>query len=293
MKTRRSLQILSGILALLYCLGMLAVGVLVALSLFGHEIHPIFNSWSNIILENVVPKLTFLPQGDNHTWSAVIVLGVMLGAPALLLLFAAVGLFSKSKNGKEGWRNFGAVLGMLGVLIFVVALELLAMMKGFEVFADKKWLYAGAVLGIGVLLMLFLILSMVRWNKKQAAAEQQPAEAENSEVTESQPADTTAPAEPVNTYDAYDVTVPYSAPRESQTYETPQPAQEQYDYTQYDTRSVRDIMDRTYGSEPVQNVGKDNMKKIQTLQSLYEAKAISKDEYLALVQAYLKDQNSK
>ena len=280
MNARRTFQIASGMLALIYSIAMLAAAVMVIIPIFDSKMFEPFNGWAHTLRDTVVPKLSFLPQ--EGPWGGVIVAAVMFGLPGLLLFFAMLALFRKSKNGKQGLHTFGSLLGLLGILIFGASVGMCAIMKDINLFGEDKLTYLIIVGAACVFMLLLLILSMAKFGKnKNADQAEQPADvAPNPQMTETV-ANTTA-----NTETNQTGWNPYGTPQQNYAQEPAQTPITEYDYSIYDSKTVRDIVDRTYGASS-ENVGSNNMKKIQTLRSLLDAGAITKDEYIALVNAYL------
>jgi len=280
MKARRTFQIASAMLALIYAIVLLAVTVMLLLPIFGRNIMEPFNGWAQNISGNLVSKVNFLPQ--DGPWGGTVIVAVMFFLPAVFLFLAMLILFSKPHNGKQGFHNFGSVLGLLGILLFGVLIELCAS----NIFGDKKITYMIACGVASVFLVLFLLLGMILKSKKKSveATEQtsEPASADTPVWNAEDAADATVHTD---TNDRIWVAEPEVVPQETQTQPTTADTQTA-EYVPDDTKTVRDIVDRTYGA-PLENISSKNLEKIQTLRSLLEANAITKDEYIALVNSYL------
>lgn len=279
MKARRTFQIASAMLALIYAIVLLAVTVMILLPIFGCKIMEPFNDWAQKISGNIVPKVSFLPQ--DGPWGGTVVTAVMLLLPAIFLFFAMLILFSKPHNGKQGFHNFGSILGLLGILTFVVLIELCAA----DLFGDKKLTFMIACGAASAFLILFLLLALILKDKKKAVAETEQTNESLSEVPALEAnvaADTTVH---IDTTDRIWVAEPENTPHEIAMEKSTDDLQAT-EYVPDDTKTVRDIVDRTYGA-PLENISSKNLEKIQTLRSLLEANAITKDEYIALVNSYL------
>lgn len=280
MKARRTFQIASAMLALIYAVVLIAVTVMILLPLFGCNIMEPFNDWAQKIDANIVSKVSFLPQ--DGPWGGVAVAAVMLFLPAILMFFAMLILFTKPHNGKQGFHIFGSILGLLGILLFVVLVELCAA----DLFGDKKITFMIACGAAGVFLILFLLLGMILKDKNKQVAE---TEQTNDSVSDAPvlqadvAADTTIHTD---TTDRIWVAEPESTPYVVNEEQTPATNAQPAEYVPDDTKTVRDIVDRTYGA-PLENISAKNLEKIQTLRSLLDANAITKDEYIALVNSYL------
>lgn len=281
MKARRTFQIASAMLALIYAIVLLAVTVLILLPTFGVNIMEPFNTWAQNISDNVVAKVGFLPQ--DGPWGGTVVVAVMLFLPAIFLFLAMLILFSKPHGDKQGFHNFAAVLGVLGTLIFAVLIELCA----GSIFGDKKLTYMIACGAASVFLILFLLLAMILKAPKKTVEEptEQAADATSEQTPVFDAEYATDTVVHTDTNDRIWVAEPEVMPQDTQIEPNTTDTQTA-EYVPDDTKTVRDIVDRTYGA-PLENISSKNLEKIQTLRSLLEANAITKDEYIALVNSYL------
>ena len=278
MKARRTFQIAAAMLTMIFAVVLLASAIMVILPIVGNKSLAPFQEWGENIRDNVVPKLSFLPQ--TGIWGGVTVVLVMLLLPSILFIFTTLLLFPRVKNGKNGSHSFGCFLGILGTLIFAIPAEVFAS----KIFGDKKYTYMIVFGMCAAFLLLFLILGMLKDKKKKAVKAAEPKEQTTTDTlvgeTADEEIDTTVHTD---TNDRIWVAEPESTPQEIE--EVPE-EQQTNKYVPDDTRSVSDVMNTTYGA-PIEDVGTDNMKKIQTVRSLLDANAITKEEYIALVNAYL------
>ncbi|MCM1289686.1 MAG: hypothetical protein NC132_04170 [Corallococcus sp.] len=277
MRARRTFQIASAMLALIYAVVLLATTVMLLLPIFGSNMFEPFNGWGHNVSNNIVPKVSFLPQ--DGPWGGVLVVAVMFLVPAILMFLAMLVLFSKPYKGKQGFHNFACILGILGILTFAVLVEMCAK----DIFGDKQITFMIALGVASAFLLLFLILGLVLKDKKKVAKTTEQPIPPVSNVPAYEIADAAADTTVHNdTNDRIWVAEPEIKP----TVDEPAAESKTSEYVPDDTKSVRDILDRTYGSS-TENVSSNNMKKIQTLRSLLDANAITKDEYIALVNSYL------
>lgn len=130
--------------------------------------------------------------------------------------------------------------------------------------------------------------------------------ASGAEQQNATPAPNTEPAqkvvvatvEPMKTAETYAAETPKEQPKrlvpESPLWDTPftTPASTQSDPQEYipdeRKRTVSDIVEYTYRKK-TDNLSESNVKKLRTLRSLLDSGAISKDEYIALVDRYLQE----
>ena len=270
MKTCKFLRITTAILAILLAVFLLAISVLTVLPFVSAtEVLGILAQMENGII-TIVSELTFL-QALGSNAGAIVFVAVTFFLPSVLLLVASAILISKQKNGR-GKYVFASIVTILGTAVFAVI---------FEIFAEKL-LGESALLGriaIGVVLaisVLFGILTSV-CKTKQTTVVYAPVDGETTEQT------TNSETEPLTSEDSE--ILPENEQEEPKQETIVPPVTE---YIPENCNSVSDIVEHTYGNK-VETVSAVNLKKIETARSLLDANVISKDEYIALVDAYLKD----
>lgn len=292
MRTRRLFQVASAMLAILFAIALFAVSVLAMLPFFGTEMKGFAQTLGQGI-EKVVSEISFL-QGMENSLGEILFVMVTMFVPALLLLMASLILFSKPYK-SQGKYAFAAIIAILGILVFAVIFEMYAK----KIFGDAAitWMIG---IGAGVVLLLFLlVMSLVCKAPKATTETADTAEAAPTNETEQAPtqaatvADNTARVEqvtpqvievrvvePVQTHEPKANT----APETTATVEKSAPIAT--DYVPNEHNTVTEIMENTYGKRS-EELSPENLKKIRKLRGLLDSKAITEQEYIALVDAYL------
>lgn len=321
MKTGKFFRIVSAMLAFIFALALLAISVLTILPIFG------INLLQIEILDNLcagiastVSELEFLSSLGDYA-QLVFVIAVFL-LPALLLLSASIMLFTRRKKGRSKAKHvFAAILAILGIAIFTTAIEMYTTNLFGE---DLSLIVRIAVAVFAVLMIAFLVLALSGKKSKKAQKEaatgdtaKKPEQGKTvtaAKAQESAPA--VAPAQPVKSQTVEPVQTvkpqtvePQSVEREEQIAQqepakkpvpesplwddyftkplTTQSAQEEY-IPDDRKRTVSDIVEYTYRKR-TDNLSESNVQKLRTLRSLLDSEAITKDEYIALVDKYLQE----
>lgn len=282
------------------------------------------NAGIPVAATNLVLQLEFLSSLSDY--ATVVFVGAVFALPALLLIFAGAIMFTKQKRSK-GKYVFAAILAILGIGIFTAAIELYADNLFVEsLLLTCRIAVAGMAVLLIALLVLSLL---GKGKKKGEVAENSESEAspkskkkgkkssdkqlpeaeaetvvavpqETEPVVEyTQPIETIAPqtvepieyAQPQPVEPTYEQVAPQPAPQVE-----PEPAfwdraDRRYadEFVPNERKStVSDIVQNTYRKQ-TDNISVGNVKKLHTLRSLLDAGALSKDEYIALVDKYLHD----
>lgn len=282
MKNCKALRIATGLLTLIVAIALLSVAVLTALPFaVGATVLGFIEQLQNGVSAFVdnVPLLGNLPQNVGE----LLFLAIGFALPAILWLIASFTLFSKQKKGR-GKYVFAAIITLIAAVEFAVVAEMT-----YEAFFDEMQIVAriaaAAVYALIALLATLLLVGLANAKKCQ----QQPIEevckqeieqvAEETEQLEQVEAEQTVATTQVETQQT-------EQPLSQNKSEEVSPATE---YVPVDMHSVSEIVEDTYGNNVT--VKGINMKKIEAARSLLDAGIISKDEYIALVDAYLKDAN--
>lgn len=265
MKGCKAIQIILGIVCALMTIALGTVAVLLFLPYLGGELtggvfHSMFEGVSTIASTVGLAGLEW------------VVICVVFALPTLLL-FLSTNLLLYGRRG-------GSIVA--GSLLALVALVIAGGVTGWfskELFAHWQKLYL-IVLGGGsfVFLILFLItLSAVKRAKKKAVATAEPT-AQQGDVEEIIiTVEVDGDVDGDTTVDVVDTAVT----------ETDEPAEEEGDilYMAQDYSSVSEVADETYDHNDV--LPKKVLEKLKIARELYEKGALTKEEYLAIVNKYL------
>lgn len=284
MKDCKFLRILNALLALFATIILFAVAVVTALPLFGINAIGISAQLTDGV-KTAVAQIPFLSGLDAKIGSLIFV-GVTFALPFALLLIATLVLFSKPKKSAAKYV-FASVVTLIAVVIFCGIVELFCAELLGEASLAARLSVAG-VYALYTLLSALLIVLLHKKNKAVIAEEQ----------TETEPTDV-AEGVPTEQDDDLDVAAEQIAEAMSEVVATAQEVEEEpkpqekveitpaNEYVPVDRDSISEIVEHTYGNKV--EVKTVNMKKIHTVRSLLDAGVISKDEYIALVDAYLRD----
>lgn len=298
MKARRGLQVTVGVLTLI---------VIVLLALFALTmtvVQKLDNPPAKLVdvvatvqmgLENIAAEIKL---------STTIVLLVMLGIPAAFMLLGVILLLAR-KTKVEGVHIAGSVFVLLGLLVMTAAVVVAA--DAFAMGDEKLSLIVRlAMLGLFVLLTLLIVISLAI--KRRPLTDEQLSEQLTEEQTQTEPVEEHIEEhveEPVN--EPIDESVsevveepvvePVNEPenrpveeQEPQAQPQPAPAQETAPTSpaeQYIPQevSVRQTVEQVYGKPNAESNGSSKLKKLRMLR---EMGAISEEEYVRLLESYLK-----
>lgn len=278
MKNCKALRIATGLLTLIAAIALLSVAVLTALPFaVGATLLGFFEQLQKGVsaFVNNIPQLSSLPQNVGE----LLFLAIGYALPAVLWLVASLTLFSKQKRGR-GKYVFAAILTLIAAVWFAIVAEMTC-----ETFFDEMQIVAriaaAAVYALIALLAALLLVGLANTRKRQQSVDtdcEQEAEkiAEETEQVEQVETEQTVATTQTET----------EQPLPQNKAEEVSPATE---YVPVDMHSVSEIVEDTYGNNVT--IKGINMKKIEAAHSLLDAGIISKDEYIALVDAYLKDAN--
>ena len=259
MKTRRALQIVVGILSLLVALCLLVAFTVFVFLLYARE--DVFETGTQIA-NTLNQGLQFVANTMGLNGQLAILVPVLFyGLPFLLLLLAAILLFSH-KTAKQSKYVAGNVLALTGATIFTVFTVVCA--KSILSGNAASFYVRLAAVGLLGLFVIFVGAALGVKRKREQVAE-------TAEQTDATIANTT-------------------------TYETAE-ATETSDYLVVDEIAndayvpdpditVNDVMQNIYG-ESERELSPEVIAKINKVRLLYETDAITNDEYLKLVNIYL------
>lgn len=297
MKTRRALQIIVGILSLIVATCILVVAAATTLFLYfnlsevGTEISgAIYQGLSSI-------AISFFGLSEEL---AMLVPALFYGLPFALLLLAAILLFLH-KTPKQAKYVASSVLALIGVTVLsVFTIWFAPTILGGNPYADSRSDIVQQMVdsadyvryAMGGLLGVFVIFigSALGVKPKQAATETTD-DVATVEGTVTETAETQAVVEDseqpvVNEQTSEQEVVQIVEPI---THTEVTPLADETPATEYvpDTDvSVKTIVQNTYGTEK-EELSADAVAKINKLRLLYEANAITQEEYLKLVNIYL------
>lgn len=286
MKDCKFLRILNALLALFGTIVLFALSVVTALPLLGITVTGIVAQLADGI-NTAVAQIPFLSSLDAKIGSLIFVC-VTFALPFVLLLVATLVLFSKPKKSVAKYV-FASVVTIIAVVIFCGIAEVFCKALLGEASLAARLSVAG-VLALYALLSALLIVLLHKKNKTvEEVAEEQP-ETVPTDVAEGVPSEQD---------DDLDVAAEQIAEAMSEVVATTPEVEEEpkpqekveitpaNEYVPVDRDSISEIVEHTYGNKV--EVKTVNMKKIHTVRSLLDAGVISKDEYIALVDAYLRD----
>lgn len=268
MKSRRVLQTVVAVLSitLLACMLLLGALLIVADQLNIKQLANFSGTFSDGLAKIASTYFTFY---------AVVPL-VAFGVPALLLLGGVLLLLvhKKDKAASDLQRSAGCVVALLGALVW--SLFLLVFAK--RLFDANALIPAWCVSALVLVLFIVLVACalFVKPKKEEAAAEQEAAqpeavvEEEIPEVTlELEPSEEIEPAKKVEFTD-----IPEWDERE-----TP--------YVPHYGETIHDVVEKTYGVHDGEKLSAVALNKINKVRALYDANAITEQEYIKLIKKYL------
>ncbi|MCH5153202.1 MAG: hypothetical protein J1F68_04515 [Clostridiales bacterium] len=273
MKTRRALQIIVGVLSLLTVLCLLAAAVFVALvvlfpdmSQFASEIYEMFKVGFDVIANYIgLASVSFL----------VPLLAYCLPGALLLLAGVLMLLPNKGKQGKYVAANILALVGIAIIAIFTIvfAADLVSRTNGDNhvwFVSTFSWTSADTIVrlifaGLLALFVIFVGAALGVKPKKEVTSEAHEEEAHAVTTAEERKS-------------AYETVAPASVKQASVGSKT----------TEYvpSAMSVNDVTKGTYGNG--EHLSATAIDKINKAHMLYEMGAITEEEYIKLVNVYLK-----
>ena len=304
MKSRRVLQIIVAVLSIatLVCLALTAALLLVAEHI-------------DVMPQQLVDFATTFKSGlksiaDKFYLYDSVVPAVALGAPALLLLIAVILLLTKS-NGKEAKNVVGCIFALVGALVLTVFLMVFA-----KHLFDEALLIAafGASGGLLALFIVFVGCALGVRPKRIRITDV----GEETETTEdAEDASQLEPAEekeevPQAAEEEFEFEEDDEVEEESVTleqineqlavldkiFEQPKVTEEKHEtveqtedtpatqYVPHLNVSIHDVVERTYGKDG-NELSSTTLQKINKVRALYEANAITEQEYIKLINKYL------
>lgn len=291
-------------LSLVFGVALIAIAVLTILPFFvelSFAKEGILNDFHQGVIA-IVADLPFLQLGGS--WGEIVFTLVAYFLPGLLLIFAAVLLFGKKAKSQARYV-FGDVLIVLAALLFAV----LFVMFAKKLFGEERaiaWVI-GACAGAVLLLFLVAVSLTSKKRKKNAqkavaseseepngeienAQAEQPAATDSTQTaaTDSEQSSTEQPPRERETQKAEQPSA-FEQKKTSNRIEMPREESPETMYVPRDAGSVSDVVARAYGAKE-EKPRKNNWDKIEKLRSLLEEDVITKEEYSALVNAYLKEQ---
>lgn len=308
MKFRRALQIVVAVLSalILACL-IVSVAVLTLLP----ESMP---DWANTLFGNFSNAVGAIATALNMESLMPVVTALVYGLPSLLLLLGCVLLFLPDK-GKQGKYVAGSIMALIGVFILCLfaawfAQDLVTGLGGEGEAPLGGW-HNVVRLVAGVLLAFYLLLVVLITAIKPKQAATATDDTTEQQATESTPEQATAPeteqsrevaSEPAKTATVTtesesnpvvaDTKQKTAASKSAEEAPAPKKTRERHKetpatkYVPETDVSVHDIVESTYGNQESE-LNSATMEKIKKVRALYEAKALTQDEYIALVNKYL------
>ncbi len=298
MKDCKFLRILTAMLALFGAIVLFGIALLTCVpfvsdSTLGGVVGSLVSG-----IRNVVAEISFLKSLEPNI-AGLVFIAVTLVLPFALLLVASLVLFSKPKQ-SVGKYVFASVITVVAVAILCGITEWFCAPLLGETLPARL-----SVAGIFVVFAFLAILLAVLLCKYNKVEENEIVETAENVVEEDEPecedlsvaTEQVAQAfEEVTTAEHVDETVVEELPQEPEVEQAEQPEEQPQEQTEEitpaneyiptDIGTISDIVDHTYGKKSEASV---NMKKIEAARRLLDAGVISKDEYIALVDAYLKD----
>ena len=286
MKSRRVLQIIVAALsvALLAFMALLAV-VLVGVERAESAPTELAEFASNFHkgLDKIAEKLSV---------PAFVVPTVAFGAPALLLLLAAILILTKNK-GKDTKNVVGCMFALIGVIIVTAFVAVFAV----ELLGESNKLVAWGACG-GVLIV-FVIFGECALGVKAKQAQTPVAVNEADETAENEldkvsheiserEQELEREQDENRTFTPVLLTPPQQLVlRQQEEYvEQEEPTTPATQYVPHASVTIRDVVENTYGKENSE-LTSETIKKINKVRALFEANAITEEEYIKLIKKYL------
>ena len=269
MKSRRVLQIIVAVLSITLLTCLLLSAALIAVGKHLDVMPQLIGELADTFktgLQEVASKYT------------IAVPAVALLAPAVLLLLAAILLLTRNK-GSEAKNIVGCIFALVGAAILAAFLILFAKQLFAEQLHLIVWCASGGVLALFV---VFVGCALgVRPKRIRVTAYPEADEHTEDAATETQEAsEVTAESTVENETEELE--------EDGETDETVDTAQEGEleDYVPNIDVTIHDVVEKTYGKEGAE-LSPNTIEKINKVRSLYEAKAISEQEYIKLMRKYL------
>ena len=297
MKSRRVLQIIVAVLSIATLAGILLFAALMVVA-----------EHIDVIPQQVVDFAQTFNRGlksvaDKYYLYDSVVPSVAVGAPALAFLLAIVLLLTKD-TGKEAKNIVGCAFALVGAAILTVFVCVFAKHLFVEellvaAFCSSCGLLAVFVVFVGCALGIKPKRIRITEFADEAAADEAAA---GETVTETQEADQEAETSEEAVAEESDEACEQE--EELQFEEDLEAADEQHEQAEQEQRkeldddtpatqyvphlgvTIQDVVDRTYGKDS-DALNKATIAKINKVRTLYEAKAISEDEYIKLIRKYL------
>ncbi|MCH5159682.1 MAG: hypothetical protein J1F66_02400 [Clostridiales bacterium] len=301
MKSRRVLQVIVAVLSLavLVCMLLSAAFILAAnhVDFLPNEVRD--------LTENFTSGLNAI--SNSYGLESVVVPGVAFGLPALLLLLALILILAKNR-GKDGKNIVGCIFSLIGVLILTAFLILFAE----DLFA-QSYLYPvwGASGGSLALFVIFVGCALGVRPKKAPIAEfdETPenhavveetaeevaiesieeitavSEEEREEIEPTEHEEVDEDIKELNSELTIAERVREMAVETAKVSDTDEstPATK---YVPHESVTIRDVVEETYGKEG-DSLSSATLQRINKVRALYEAKVITEQEYIKLINKYL------
>ena len=278
MKTRRALQIIVGVLSLLVVLCLLAAAVFVAIvtlfpdmSTVATELYQMFSKSFDVIANYIGLK-----------GLAVLVPLLAYVLPGVLLLVAGVLMMlrDKGKQGKYVAANVLALIGSVIITVFTIlfAADLVSRVNGdvhvwtVDTFSFTSMDTIVRIICAGVLALFVIFVGCALGIKPKKVATEEVATQEVA--TEEQSEETVAKEE---THSPYETVAPGIVSQ-------PTAGKDATEYVPNDA-SVEDVTNGVYSKR--EQLSTAAMEKIIKVRQLYEMGAVTEEEYVKLVNAYL------
>ena len=273
MKTRRALQMIVGVLSLLVVLCLVAAAIGVALVV----LFPNMSSIATELYEMFTNSFKVIANYMGLAGLSFLVPVMFYVLPCVLLLVAGILMFLRDK-GKQGKYVAGNVLALVGIAIITIFTILFAADLVSRVNGDTHvWLVGkfswtsmemiARFICVGVLAVFVLFVGLALGLKPKKVETETTQETEQTETNEE------APPLP------YETVAPTSEQQVTDNESTTE-------YVPSDT-TVSDVTKGAYGTRDVQ-LSPTAIGKIKKARTLYEMGALTNEEYIKLVNVYLK-----
>ncbi len=266
MKDCKFIRVLTAILTLISAVALLCIAALLTLFFVG-SIQLEFVRNLAVGISYTVAKTPLLNSLNELTGQLVFV-AISVALPSLLLMIAAPIEFSKPKK-SAGKYIFACLCVALSTVILTLVFEFF----GKDVFGENVSTAKILIVAISAVETLFAVVCAICLHLENKTSDGYSHKKKKEKIVEETAVENIEQT-PIEEQEEQPVVA-------EQTLAT--------EYVPMDIATISDIVDDTYGNNgTVQNV---NMKKIDAVRALFDAGVITKDEYIALVDAYLKDKN--
>ena len=280
MKTRRALQKIVGVLSLFVVVCLIIVSAWLAILNW----FPKLSDKGNEFVSTVKNGFGLVASFVGLKGMSYLVPCVAVGLPTLLLLLSGVLLFTRD-NGKNGKYNAALILALIGMVVLSVFAILFAtdLLSGATkhnfVAKPLSWTSLDTIVRLvfAGLLVLFLVFasSALAIKPKKASTEKQAAVVE-----------TTTPPEQDQPVEKEQVKKAENNPAPNKAKDSKAKEVGFKSYVPETNVTVHNVVENTYGNNS-EELTADVLEKINKVRALYDMGAITKEEYIKIVNVYL------